>query len=291
MILASLRDMAVREGLTANSAFEQKRVKWVISLDESGHFLGLTDTLSDTAVTSGNKKPKPLAKTMWIPRQLVRSGIHPPPYFLVDKSEYVLGIEPDGKRSVADLENRRSSFLEQMQAASVATGSPELQATVKFLSSEKDRENCVAEVTKKGYGSGDLFTFKVEGQMLNTDANVRAYCNSLSVGVGEATKETRQCLVCGEVRDPVRLHDQISGLGDDRCALVSFNKGKDAFEKYNMDGNENAPICKPCMTSYVEALRRCLSDGYMCPDDPDGTFSKQSVKLTDGLVPIFDTNG
>ena len=56
MILASLRDMAIREGLTGATAFENKPVKWVIALDEDGRFLGLSQTLTDSVVGVGKKE-------------------------------------------------------------------------------------------------------------------------------------------------------------------------------------------------------------------------------------------
>jgi CRISPR-associated protein Csd1 len=286
MILASLVAMAEREGLTASSAFENKPVKWVISLDGDGRFLGLTDTLSDTAEIEGKKKPKPIAKVMSIPRQSVRSGINPPPYFLIDKSEYVLGIEPDGKRAAAELEKRRGLFLEQIQTAYAATGNVELQAAVNFLSGETRRAECVARLEEKGYASNDLFTFEVEDEMLHENPDICSYWTNRQDAITETTGDfARQCVVCGREGATVRLHDQVSGLGKDKCALVSFNET--AFLKYNLEGNDNAPVCGSCMTAYVESIRRCLSDRYPRPDYPDEAFPKQSVRLTAETMAIF----
>ena len=44
LILASLRDLAVRERLTEDLDYEPKLVSWVISLDGEGRFSGLTST-------------------------------------------------------------------------------------------------------------------------------------------------------------------------------------------------------------------------------------------------------
>src|SRR6266481_1948322 len=106
MILSSLKDVAIREGLVTNPDYEPKPVSWIIQLDTSGAYLGLISTLSE----QGPKK-KLAPKVMSIPRRSGRTSAAMPD-FLVDKSEYVLGIEPDGKRKPEDLERRRELFAE-----------------------------------------------------------------------------------------------------------------------------------------------------------------------------------
>jgi len=99
MILHELKALALREGLVDDPAFESKPVPWVIVLDENGRYLGLRDTYQEVALPEGKKgKPKRQASMFAIPRRLGRTS-KAVPDFLVDKSEYVLGVEPDDKRS------------------------------------------------------------------------------------------------------------------------------------------------------------------------------------------------
>jgi hypothetical protein len=86
MILQSLKELAEREGLTEDLDYEPKLVAWVISLDETGRYLGITST----AMPQG-PKGKLLPKTMRIPRRAGRTSADLAD-FLIDKPEYVLGI-------------------------------------------------------------------------------------------------------------------------------------------------------------------------------------------------------
>src|SRR5437762_7514160 len=111
MILESLVRLAHQEKLLANPDYEMKPVAWVIAVGEGGEFLGAIPTATEA---EGGKKPK--AKEFSIPRRAGRtSGAQAD--FLVDKSEYVLGVEPDGKRSESDLGIRRALFREAIAAA------------------------------------------------------------------------------------------------------------------------------------------------------------------------------
>src|SRR6266851_1285703 len=103
MILASLRDLALREGLLANPDYEPKPVAWIIVVGDGGNFVNLVPT----AGSDEGKKSK--AKSFLVPRRTGRTS-SPMADFLVDKSEYVLGVEPDGKRSEADLALRLDLF-------------------------------------------------------------------------------------------------------------------------------------------------------------------------------------
>lgn len=287
MILVSLRDMAQREGLTHAAAFENRPVKWVISLDEEGSFLGLSQTLANSRTEEDQGRNKPQAKVFSIPRRSGRT-VQTQADFLVDKSEYVLGVEPDGKRTAEELDKRRKLFLDQIHAAARATLLPELGATLRFLESEAERANCIAALEKDGYGSNELFTFKIEGELLHSHPDVRSYWTEVAGRKENGVEQTlRQCVVCGELRQPVDKHDalQIPGGVMSGVRLVTFNSA--AFEKYGLERNENAPLCRPCMTAYVEALRRCLSERYPRPEDPEMSFPKQSVRLTADTTAIY----
>lgn len=245
MILTSLRDLANREGLTHATAFENKPVKWVISLGKDGHFLGLSQLLAVSLSKKGKDTNKPQAKMLSIPRRSGRTA-QTQSDFLVDKSEYVLGIEPEAKRSVEELDKRRKLFLNGIRAAAQTTSLAELGAAVRFLESETERVHCVAALENDGYASNDLFTFEVGGEMLHSHPSVRAYWAGLAEALDtEAIGILRQCVVCGEMRQPVAKHDalQLPGGVTSGVVLVTFNSA--AFEKYDLERNENAPVCRP----------------------------------------------
>ena len=151
MILHELKALALREGLVDDPAFESKAVPWIIVLDEDGTYLGLRDTYQEVPLPEGRKgKPKRQAGMFAIPRRLGRTS-KAVSDFLVDKSEYVLGIEPDGKRSAEDLLTRRAMFVDLLREASETAESRAGMAVSTFLSNDAERERCAAINAVEGF--------------------------------------------------------------------------------------------------------------------------------------------
>jgi hypothetical protein len=175
MILHELKALALREGLVDDPAFESKAVPWIIVLDEDGNYLGLRDTYQEVPLPEGKKgKPKRQASMFAIPRRLGRTS-KAVPDFLVDKSEYVLGVEPDDKRSAEDLRTRRDLFADLLRGASESAGSSAGNTVAAFLSNDAERERCAIELAERGYAGNDLFTFRVNGDFLHDDEALRSW--------------------------------------------------------------------------------------------------------------------
>ncbi|MFH2138676.1 MAG: type I-C CRISPR-associated protein Cas8c/Csd1 [Candidatus Omnitrophota bacterium] len=73
-----------------------------------------------------------------------------------------------------------------------------------------------------------------------------------------------KCSICGKTNYPVcdTPHGMIKRVPDGQSsgsALVSYNE--DAFESYNLEGNNNSAICTNCAKTYVEGLNWLLSTG------------------------------
>lgn len=74
----------------------------------------------------------------------------------------------------------------------------------------------------------------------------------------------KKCSVCGKSDYPVEdiPHGMIKKVPDGQtagCALVSYNEN--AFESYELEGNNNSSICTNCAKTYVEGLNWLLSSG------------------------------
>lgn len=72
------------------------------------------------------------------------------------------------------------------------------------------------------------------------------------------------CSVCGKNDYPVEdiPHGMIKRVPDGQssgCALVSYNEN--AFESYELKGNNNSSVCTNCAKTYVEGLNWLLSSG------------------------------
>ncbi|WP_263411401.1 type I-C CRISPR-associated protein Cas8c/Csd1 [Terriglobus tenax] len=264
MILQSLRDLAVRENLVDDPAFESKAVRWIIALDADGRFLNAYDTSTPETLPEGSKKkPKMQAKLMRIPRRLGRTvGIKSD--FLVDNAKYALGLAADpAEAGDPRIQQCHAAFLDLLRSAPQDV--PELQTVLTFLSDDAAREACAQNLAAKGgFASNDLFCFQVDGEPLIKIEELQAWWRTQRNEESEGSLPV-QCLVCGELRIPARLHNsfQIRGASTSGIPLVSFNAN--AFEKYGLSGNENAPVCNECMTAYTEALRRLTRAQYETP--------------------------
>ncbi|MBT9332984.1 type I-C CRISPR-associated protein Cas8c/Csd1 [Paracidobacterium acidisoli] len=290
MILHELRELARREGLVDDPAFESKPVRWIIVLDEDGSYLSLRDTEQEVPLPEGKKgKPKRQASMYGIPRRMGRTS-KAVPDFLVDKSEYVLGAEPDDKRSMEDLKARRKLFADLLNEAAESAQSEAGKAVSKFLANDAERERCASEIAERGYAGNDLLTFRVDGAMLHDDETLRTWWRQRGAsGTTENAAITRQCLLCGESRPSVDKHDalQIAGAVTSGVSLVTFNSA--AFEKYGLERNDNAPICRECMTAYVEGLRRLINSRYISARTGD-PVTPQNVRLTGDTTAVYWAN-
>ena len=281
MILASLKDLAQREGLTEDLDYEPKPVAWVVSLDAEGHYLGLIPT----AMPQG-PKGKPVAKTMQIPRRAGRTS-EDLADFLVDKPEYALGIVPDtdlSEKRMQRLEPRRRLFLAEVEKAATVTANADLKAVVAFLQSDSERSKCVGMLQQQSYASNDLLCFDVQGRLVHEEPQVRGYFSTQRAASGE---KSSQCLICGELRSPVDKHPsvQLRGGSSSGIALVSFNSA--AFESFGWKRNENAPVCRNCAEAYTTGLRRLVSNRYPDPRHPGEFLPRRSVGLTGDTVAVF----
>ena len=292
MILASLRDLALREELVSEPAFEGKGVAWIINIDDGGRFLNLVSTLADPLSDGKGRKQRPQPQLMSIPRRCGRSS-NLEADFLLDKSEYVLGIVPEGKNPSkrADKPERcRILFLELMSQAAEETGSKLLRSAVAFLRSEKQRVACAAELNRNKWAGNDLFAIACNLELLHHDPEIRQWWTVQANESPNPEATLRQCVVCGAQCVPVENHDslRIPGGVTSGVPLVSFNAA--AFEKYGLSGNENAPVCRPCMTAYVEGLRRCLNERYANPHDASEMMGQQAVRLSPDTTAVFWTD-
>lgn len=281
MILESLVALALRERLVEEPAFQSAPVRWIVTVDAQGYFIAL-DSTDYFPPAEGKRKPKVQCKLREIPRRSGRTS-GDKAEFLVDKSDYVLGVLPEGATG-KKCELRSSLFVRELQEARAATANSVLDAVLSFLRNDEQRQHCIEKLQAEPFASNDLFTFRVGGVMLDEVPAVRAYWTTRMAASLQAGA-TGQCLLCGERKPLVDKHDSLKlpGAVTSGIALVSFNA--DAFEKHGLSRNENAPICRECMVAYVNALRRCLDARY--PNPEGGVFPQQSMRLSADTVAAY----
>lgn len=77
--------------------------------------------------------------------------------------------------------------------------------------------------------------------------------------------DKKKCSICGKSDWPVldQPHGLIKRVPEGQkagCALVSYNVN--AFESYQLKGNDNSSICTNCAKNYVEGLNWLLTNGH-----------------------------
>jgi CRISPR-associated protein Csd1 len=76
----------------------------------------------------------------------------------------------------------------------------------------------------------------------------------------------KECSICSKTDFPVldQPHGLIKRVPDGQsagCALISYNEN--AFESYDLTGNDNSSVCTNCAKNYVEGLNYLLTNGYI----------------------------
>lgn len=192
-------------------------------------------------------------------------------------------------KAFCNLAKRRALFLRALQEAVTTTGSQTGAAVATFLTDEQAVACCIADLQEKGYAGNDLFTFDVDGDLLHEDEALRRWWTGPSLSTAPVNpKNTRQCLLCGEQRTPVDKHNSllVPGGVTSGVALVTFNSA--VFEKYGLERNDNAPICRECMTAYVEGLRRLMNSRYISTQRSD--FRPQNTRLSGDTTAVYWSN-
>ncbi len=240
MILDRLTDFHVCiEDEIIPSYHKRQDVRWILSISEEGRFEGFVET--DNTVDAPYMK---------------RSGSKPPPYLLVDKPEYVIGLpRSEGEKHRESAAWRHDAYTALVEECAEAAPSPALDAYLTFLR-EHAREAREAPAVGE-MKTGDLIAPRVDGKLLTDSRDVRAFwIDAQDREAEEKSSLEAGCMVCGHVRPIARTHPVELQLGPDRVGLITGNAG--AFLSYGLEQSEIAPVCQVCARTYGEALRYLL---------------------------------
>ena len=266
MILNALHDLAVRENLVGDPDFETKPVSWVIELRPDGTLIQIGDVRANAnegKMGKGGKplKPKWVGKAMEVPLQPGRtSGDRA--FFLVDKAEYALGLDPAGTRPSDKLAARLGLFLDPIRRCAQETGDSVAAAVAVFLNARLDGAN--GDVVRAKFpeeaAANDLFAFRVGGEFAHARTVARDWFREhYGRKPMKATKNGARCLVTGEPAGKPSLFPlikRVPGGTPSGNALVSFNVS--AYESYGLSGNANAPVSQSASQQAAAALNRLL---------------------------------
>lgn len=183
---------------------------------------------------------------------------------LLDKAEEVLCY--GGEKS----KKKHGLFLEKLTKYQAL---PELMPVIAFYKQkrvdgvEKALEKFETDIPDEKNRKGNVgFRIEAEGTRIHEKPEVLRRV----IATYEATQNDflansqKNCSICGNSDYPVEdiPHGMIKKVPDGQssgCALVSYNEN--AFESYDLKGNNNSSICTNCAKTYVEGLNWLLSTG------------------------------
>src|SRR5690606_9271706 len=160
-----------------------------------GALLNIEDLREDVNMGS-RRKAKYVGKSMLVPVQPVRTS-GDLAFFLVDKPEYVFGIDPNGERSAEKVQLRARLFREQVESAAKASEDSALEVVVRFL--RQIAEDSTSLELPSELGPGDLIAFRVgENGLVHMREAVKAYWKQQRAHVADNKDSGIRCLVTGE---------------------------------------------------------------------------------------------
>jgi len=299
-MLQELCQLATREKLIGDTAFEVCQIEWLIHLRPNGQmigdFLGTHYEVEMPGIPKAGKKPKTReeVKKFVIPRQVnlesgaTRSGTKPYAYFLVDKSEYVFGCEPGAKARQTPVDDKmvkkHQAFIDTVRAAYDVTAQPELNAVLAFL--EDVHANGLPVNMPAKAKAGDFYAFVVRpsvDELVHELPAIQEYWRQQCRRV-IGSNDSLNCLITGEaLGEPMKVPllsfpGVTTGIG-----LVSFNKP--AFESYGWKSNENAPISAAASQLATEAMNRLLAYSYQRQDGK--VLQQRNIRITKDTIACY----
>ena len=299
-MLQEIFNLAARERLIGDPAFEVSPIEWLINLKPNGEmigdFIGTHYEVELPGSLKPGKKPKMReeVKKFVIPRQInletgaTRSGIKPHAYFLVDKGEYVFGCGPGTKAHQVITDNklvrRHQSFIDNVRACYEVTAQPELKAILTFLA-EIHANGLPVDLPAKAK-AGDFYAFVVRpaiDELAHEIPTVQEYWRK-QCSRGDTSNATLNCLVSGQALQEAMKVPLLSFPGvTTGVGLVSFNKP--AFESYGWSSNENAPISAAASQMATEAFSRLLAYSYQRQDGQ--VLQQRNIRISEDTVACF----
>ena len=287
MILRRLYELAVRENLLDDPAFEFQPIPFVIVLREGGELSneGIVEQRGDILIPSkkkgGEPKKKPdSGRPVSVPRAHGNSASQGFARFFADTIARVVPMSFDlANQSVAqraaELAKRdrsRATFWRQIDRAADETDDPALRAVQAFgrrLSTNPDLAAKVEQTfADRKAKATDRCTFHYAldrgPTILNRDT-VRAWYSAVYreyTGGKQTAGPTGLCQITERVgpiplTHPIKL-DKVPGWMSMGVALISYDKA--AFESYGLEGTANASVGYEAADAYGAALRALVQN-------------------------------
>ncbi len=270
-MLHELVSYARANGLTAEPGFKPKQVRWLLTFDAQGRFLGVTE-LGDTASKKNKGQLFNACPDLTQP-ELIAAGAGSR-HFLADNAEVVAKVTKKSAASDLDkLDLQHRYFTARLRDAAVDVA--ELGPVADALDTEESLAAITRALVEHGVkptelvtiavtpSDGDLRILLAEDCWHNWWRSFRQALAEQRSGGGDDEGQQMICLLSGKRVPPVATHPKIEGLADVGAssmgaALISFDK--DCFRSFGLEQSANAAMSEQMAATYRGALNHILRE-------------------------------
>lgn len=271
MLLKRLSEYADRLPDRAPFGYEDKQIRYVIELDMHGRVRNVVDQ------AQGPKSKDKEGKGVPVPH-VGRTSRAVRPRLLADNGEYILGkLRPKTTQGGTDkayhafVEAAHRAFVDLVHLCAIDTREPTVVAIREFLDAGADLEGYL----RADFDAGAIMTFEVDEvlpielptvqdfwERRLSGSESKADESESAKGSGELVDGAMQCLVCGNMRPPMkRLANKWKGIPGGNSAGVSIiSADSDAFMSYGLENSLIAPTCAACGDRFSKAANMLLAD-------------------------------
>lgn len=260
--LYSLYQRLATAGKVDQPGFAPMGIRYAIVLDLQGKLVQLQNV--SVPADKGNKTVPMTINAPYNGKRAAADKAN----FLVDKSDYVFGLNPEADAKIQKkLPNRFALFRDLVIAGTSQVQHPHYDAVAKFLQSwDRANPDAVEQLVKVGLNPEDLtsanFAFKIVGEtgFIHDLPEVRSYWAKQASD--SANGSSGFCLITNDESSLAQLHGPaikgVVGAQSMGAALVSFNLP--AFTSYGKSQSLNAPVSEAAAFGYCTALNYLLAD-------------------------------
>lgn len=246
MLLKRLKEYADTRMELPPQLYSETAVRYIIELDATGRFLGITDT-------SDPSNPRTKRGRRYLMPQVTRtSGIKP--LLITDKPDYVLGLSKE-EAKLDRAQAAHAAYRALLERCAAATEAPEIRAVQKFLN-----DGCESLRIPEDFDLSNLITFRVDGVFPTELSAVQAFWARENAQDGDQAV-VMQCIICGQRRPVLRsLQGTIKGIpGGQSSGTAIISANAKAFESYGLENSLIAPTCADCGERSTKALNELLA--------------------------------
>jgi CRISPR-associated protein Csd1 len=261
MILQRLYELAIREGLLDEVAFEEQPIPFIIQIGDDGRYLGIEERRGEVELKGkkgATKKVPDKGKYLSVPRAHGNTANQGFARFFADTLPRVLPLNDDEKSK-----RSRETFWKQVRQAAEEMKDPALRAVLAFGRQAAEDAALVARVRSEvEQGASDRCTFAWQpdrGKTVVEREAVRSWYRQFFerlTSQKQQTGPTGLCQITATVgpiptTHPIRLNGIPGGLPTG-VSIVSYDKA--AFESYGLEGTANAGIGYAAADGYTRAV-------------------------------------